>query len=149
MVPTKRELCKQEDDGWAELNGLVESLSREQMEEPGYYPDWSAKDLLAHLAAWMAEAARILTQVHYGTYLKRDLDVDAMNKEFFEANHGLPLSVVRAEAFAARNRMLSEVNAIDQMIPEAEDWFEESGPLHYQEHLPRLKEWVQELQGRA
>jgi hypothetical protein len=149
VVPTKRELCKHEDDGWAELNGLVESLTHEQREEPGYYPDWSVKDLLAHLAAWMAEAARILTQVHYGTYLKRDLDVDAMNKEFYEANRDLPLSVVRAEAFAARNRMLSEMNAIDEVIPEAQDWFEESGPRHYQEHLPRLREWVQELQSRA
>ena len=148
-MPTKRQLCKHEDDGWADLNGLVESLGPEQMEEPGYYPDWSVKDLVAHLAAWMAEAARILTQVHYGTYLKRDLDVDAMNKDFYEANHDLPLPVVRAEAFAARNRMLAEMNAIDEVIPEAEDWFEESGPRHYQEHLPRLREWVQELQGRG
>jgi Mycothiol maleylpyruvate isomerase N-terminal domain len=150
-MTTKRDLCRAEDDGWNEVNGLIESLTPEPMEEPGYYPDegWSVKDLLAHLAAWMAEAARILTQVHYGTYLKRDLDVDAMNKEFYEANRDLPLSVVRAEAFASRNRMLAEFNAIDDVIPEAQDWFEESGPRHYQEHLPRLREWVQELRSRG
>jgi hypothetical protein len=119
------------------------------MEEQGYYPDWSAKDLLAHLAAWMAEAARVLTQVHYGTYLKRDLDVDAMNKEFYEANKDMPLPVVRAEAFSARNRMLSEMNSLDPVTPEAEDWFEESGSRHYEEHLPRLREWVRELQSRS
>jgi Mycothiol maleylpyruvate isomerase N-terminal domain len=145
-VPIKRELCKQEDEGWVELNGLVESLGPGQTEVPGYYPLWSVKDLLAHVAAWMAEAAKVLTQVHYGTYLKRDLDVDAMNEEFYEANRDLPLPVVRAEAFSARNRMLSEMNAIDPVTPEAEDWFEESGPRHYEEHLPRLREWVQELQ---
>ncbi len=148
-MATKRELCNAEDDGWHEINGLIESLTPEQMEEPGYYPEWSGKDLLAHLAAWMAEAARMLTQVHYGTYLKRDLDVDAMNKEFYEANRDLPLPVVRAEAFAARNRMLSEMNAIPEVSPEAEDWFQESGPGHYQEHLPRLREWVEELRSRS
>lgn len=150
-MATKSELCRAEDDGWNEVNALIESLTPPQIEEPGYYPDvgWSVKDLLAHLAAWMAEAARILTQVHYGTYLKRDLDVDAMNKDFYEANRDLPLSVVRAEAFASRNRMLSEMNAIDGMTPEAEDWFEESGRRHYEEHLPRLREWVHELRSRG
>jgi hypothetical protein len=150
-MTVKRELCRAEDDGWNELNGLVESLTPGQMEEPGYYPDegWSVKDLVGHLAAWMAEAAKILTQLHYKTYRKRDLDVDAMNKEFFEANHDLPTPVVRAEAFAARNRMLAEMNALEEVTPEAEDWFEESGPRHYEEHLPRLREWVQELHSRG
>jgi hypothetical protein len=147
-MSTKRELCRAEDDGWVEVNGLVGSLTPQQMEEPGYYPDWSAKDLLGHLAAWMAEAAQALTQVHYGTYLKRDLDVDAMNKDFYEANKDLPLPVVKAEAFASRNRMLSEMNQIAEVSPEAEDWFEESGARHYEEHLPRLRDWVQELQSR-
>jgi hypothetical protein len=148
-MPTKREICDAEDEAWAEVNGLIESLTPTQMEEPGYYPDWSAKDLLAHLAAWMAEAAKMLTQLHYQTYLKRDLDVDAMNKEFYEANRDLPLPVVRAEAFAARNRMLAEMNALGEVTPEAEEWFEESGSRHYAEHLPRLREWVEELKGRS
>jgi hypothetical protein len=148
-MATKREICKAEDEAWAEVNGLIESSTPAQMEEPGYYPDWSAKDLLAHLAAWMAEAARILTQLHYQTYLKRDLDVDAMNKEFYEANRDLPLPVVRAEAFAARNRMLMEMNTLAEVTPEAEEWFEESGSRHYAEHLPRLREWVQELKSRS
>jgi Mycothiol maleylpyruvate isomerase N-terminal domain len=148
-MPTKQEICKAEDEAWAEVNGLIASLTPAQMEEPGYYPDWSAKDLLAHLAAWMAEAARILTQLHYQTYLKRDLDVDAMNKEFYEANRDLPLPVVRAEAFAARNRMLIEMNGLAEVTAEAEEWFEESGSKHYGEHLPRFREWVQELKSRS
>jgi hypothetical protein len=146
---TKREICEAEDVAWAEVNGMIESLTPTQMEEPGYYPDWSARDLLAHLAAWMAEAAKMLTQLHYQTYLKRDLDVDAMNKEFYEANRDLPLPVVRAEAFASRNRMLAEMNALGEVTPEAQEWFEESGSRHYAEHLPRLREWVAELKGRS
>jgi hypothetical protein len=41
-----------------------------------------------------------------------------------------------------------EMNQIAEMTPEAEDWFAESGPGHYEEHVPRLREWAQELQGR-
>jgi hypothetical protein len=145
-VATKQELSRAEDKGWSELNGLVESLTVDQIEERGYYLEgWTVKDLLAHLAAWMAEAAKILTQVHHGTYRKQDLDVDALNEEFYQANRDLPLPVVRAQAFSARNRMLVELNAITELSPVAAEWFEESGPRHYQEHLPRLREWVDEL----
>ena len=41
--------------------------------------------------------------------------------------------------------MLSEWNELPEVTPDAEEWFRESGPEHYQEHLPRLREWVKEL----
>ena len=143
---TKRELMRAEDAGWSELIGLAESLTPAEMEQPGYCPEgWCVKDLLAHIGSWQAEAGQILEQIRMGTYRGRPVDVDAMNKEFFEANKDLPLPVVRAEAWAARNRMLSEWNELPEVTPDAEEWFRESGPEHYQEHLPRLREWVKEL----
>ena len=71
-----------------------------------------------------------------------------MNKAFYEANRDLPLSVVRAELWSARTRMLSEFNAPPEVTPLAEEWFMESGPKHYEEHLPRLREWAEELRSR-
>ena len=55
------ELMAREDAGWDELHALVDSLSPGQAEEPGYYAEgWSAKDALAHIGSWLAEAATIL-----------------------------------------------------------------------------------------
>lgn len=148
-MATKRELCQAEDAGWAELRGVLESLSAEQLEEPGYYPEvWSVKDLMAHIASWQAEATQIIQQLHYNTYRKADLDVDAMNKAFYEANRDLPLSMVRAELWSARTRLLTEVNQLPELTPLAEEWFVESGAAHYAEHLPRLREWAKELPTR-
>jgi hypothetical protein len=31
---------------------------------------------------------------------------------------------------------------------DAEEWFVESGPMHYAEHVDRLREWVGELSAR-
>jgi len=70
------------------------------------------------------------------------VDVDELNRYFYEANHDLPLSVVRAEMFSSRNRMLREWSLLPEITPKAEEWFVESGPEHYAEHSERLREWV-------
>ena len=44
--------------------------------------------------------------------------------------------------------MLTEMNLLPEATPDALEWFEESGSEHYLEHLPRLREWVTELQAR-
>jgi hypothetical protein len=149
-MANKRELLRAEDEGWNAFLAALESVPPEMAEAPGYYPEgWSVKDLMAHIASWQAEATNVLTQLRFNTYRKADLDVDAMNKAFYEANRDLPARLVRAELWSARTRMLTELNGLPELTPLAEEWFEESGPKHYDEHLPRLGEWVQELRSRA
>jgi len=141
-MATKRELLAAEDAGWNEYHGVLESLAPDQLEVPGYYAEgWSAKDLEAYIGSWQAEACQILLQLRYDTYRKADLDVDSMNQTFYEANKDLPLAVVRAEAWAARTRMLTVFNDLPEVAPLAEEWFVESGAEHYREHLPRLVAW--------
>jgi len=148
-MPTKRELQAAEDAGWMEFLDLVESLTAGQMEEPGYFPEgWSVKDLIAHIGSWQAETVQVLEQIRMGTFAGKRVDVDAMNQEFYEANKDLPLFVVRAECWSARNRMLEEWNALPEISPDAEEWFVESGSNHYTEHVDRLREWVGELTAR-
>lgn len=145
-MATKRELARAEDAGWAELIGLVEPLTTTQAEEPGYFEEgWSVKDLMAHIGSWLAEAGLMLEQIRWGTYQPRNLDVDAMNQQFYEANKDLPWPLVRAECWSGRTRMLVECNKLEELTSEAESWFVESGPQHYDEHLPRLREWVGHL----
>jgi hypothetical protein len=145
-MATKRELLAAESAAWIEIHEVFDSLSPDQMEEPGYYPEgWSAKDLMAHISSWQAEAVQIFEQLRYDTYRKADLGVDAMNQKFYEANKDLPLSLVRAEAWAARTRMLTAFNDLREVTPLAEEWFVESGVEHDREHLPRLREWAEEL----
>jgi hypothetical protein len=115
------------------------------MEHPGYTDEWSVKDLMAHIGGWAAETVQILEQIRYGTFRPLKYDVDALNEQFVEANRDQTPSVVRAEMAAARNRMLEEFNRLPELTRTAEEWFVESGPAHYEEHLPRLREWSKEL----
>jgi hypothetical protein len=143
----KDELIREEDEAWAELRALVRGLPDDLVLEDGYQPDWSVKDLLAHLACWMAEAAQALQQMRLGTYRREDLDEDEMNARFYEACRDLDLHDVWAQLHSARGRMLEELDLLpeDRLDEHAAAWFRDSGAEHHREHLPRLHLWLAEL----
>jgi Mycothiol maleylpyruvate isomerase N-terminal domain len=128
---------------WTELHELVDSLPPGKATEPGYFAEgWSAKDLVAHVGSWLAEAGVLLEQIASGTYHAEETDVDAMNAMFYEAMRDVAFSDVRAQAFTARERMLRAWGALVEPSADADRWIAKAGPEHYAEHLPRLREWV-------
>ncbi len=139
-------LMAEEDRLWGELHGLVDSLPRDKVEEPGYFREgWSAKDLVAHIGGWLAQAGVVLERVRFGTYRPEEIDIDAINAATYAAMHEVPFNDVRAQAVAARNQMLRAWRSLPERSDEADRWIRKSGPEHYQEHLPRLREWVAEV----
>jgi hypothetical protein len=143
-----RELIAEEDRLWAELHELVDSLPQDKLTEPGYFAEgWSAKDLVAHIGSWVAEAGVVLERIRSHTYRPEEIDVDAVNETFYESMHDVAFPDVRAQATAARNQMLRAWRSLPEPSPEADRWITKSGPEHYAEHLPRLREWVKELGG--
>ena len=142
----KRELCQQEDAAWAELWQILDSLSPEQIERPGYFDEgWSVKDLMTHIACWQAETVQILEQIRFDTFDHASVDVDEMNRRFSEATRDFTVDLAWAELWSARTRMLQEWSALPHVTSDAEEWFFESGANHYAEHLPRLRRWAEEL----
>ena len=141
-----RELMEEEDRLWVELHALVRSLPASKVDTPGYFEEgWSAKDLVAHVGSWLAEAGVVLERIRFDTYRADEIDIDAMNKQFYEAMRDVPFETVRAQASAARTRMLRAWGSLDHDTPDSERWIRKSGPEHYAEHLPRLREWVDSL----
>ena len=139
-----------ERSGWYELAALVRSLTPEECLVPGYFvdPDWTVRDLAAHIGTWLAEAEVQLERLTAGTYEGHDVDVGALNKEFRDAMRDQPWHVAWIQANAGRTRMLQEWYALDEATDEAAWWLQKSGPDHYLEHLDRLREWVDELIAR-
>ena len=136
-----------EHRGWYELAALVRSLTPEECLVPGYYvdPDWTVRDLVAHLGPWLAEAEIQLERLNAGTYEGHDVDIDALNAAFREALRDQPWTVAWTQANAGRTRMVAEWYALREQTDEAAWWVHKSGPEHYLEHLGRLREWVDEL----
>lgn len=144
--PSSSELLAAEDAGWAELHALFDMLTPDQAERPGYYAEgWSAKDALAHIGAWLAEAGIMLERMLVGTYRPEEIDVDEMNRISLAAMKDVPYELVNAQAWAARTRMLQAWGDLGEPTPEAAWWIRKAGAEHYDQHLPRLRQWVAEL----
>lgn len=143
-----RALLAAEDAGWAEFHGLIDRLTAEQVLQPGYFDEgWTAKDVLGHVGAWLAEAGMVLERICVGTYRLDEIDVDATNRESLEAMRDVPIELVKAQSWSARNRMLAAWKTLPESSDDAEFWISKAGPEHYDEHLPRLREWVEQLTG--
>jgi hypothetical protein len=139
----RSQLVREEDEGYEALGALLERLSAEALSEPGLTADWTVKDLLAHLGCWMAEAAHVLERIRLGTWESSRLDVDAKNREFYEACCDLDARAVKCELWSARAMMLHAWGSLQEITPTAEEWFTESGAAHYREHLPDLERFVE------
>jgi hypothetical protein len=135
-----------EDAGWNELHALVDSLTPEEAERPGYYAEgWSASDLLAHVGSWLAAAGAFLERIRAGTFRPEEIDVDAWNERFAQAMKDVPFPNVKSQAFTSRARMLQAWNELGELPPEAAFWIGKAGSEHYAQHLPRLREWLSEV----
>ncbi len=135
-------LLDAEEAAWHELHAELERLTDEEMERPGLTPDgWSAKDVLFHIGAWSADCGMQLERMRMGTWDEPHEDVERQNREWFELSRTMDLRIVKAEFAAARTRMVVEFGTMPEITPPAVEWFEESGPLHYEEHLVDLRRW--------
>ena len=136
--------------GWHALEDAVRPLTAEEWLEPGYYrdPDWSVRDVVAHLGTWLGAAAVHLEQISAGTYVDHELDIDAMNARFLAAMADQPREVAWVQANAGRTIMLESWYALTDPTDDAAWWIRKSAAEHFAEHLPRLREWVDELLAR-
>ena len=137
--------------GWYELVDLVRSLTPEECLEPGYYrdPDWTVRDVVAHLGTWLAEAQVQFERISAGTYEGHDVDIDALNAAFLAAMArpalGRRLGPGQRRPHAHGRGVVPRSR---EPTDEAAWWIRKSGGDHYAEHLDRLREWIAELIAR-
>ena len=137
-------LIAEEEAAWETLLEMFASIPADRLEESGVTDDgWSAKDVMFHIGAWCAEAANQLERMRMGTFVEGGTDTESKNREWFETSRRLDVPTVRAELRPARARMLREWRALGQGTPAARDWFEESGSIHYAEHVRGLQAWLE------
>jgi mycothiol maleylpyruvate isomerase-like protein len=143
---SKDEILAAENSAWSELHSLIDELTPVEAERPGYYVEgWSAKDALSHVGAWLAEAGMMLERIGSGTYSAEDIDIDETNAKFLASMKDIPFNDATAQASAARTRMLQALRDLPDVTPDALWWVSKSGPEHYAQHVPRMREWIQQM----
>jgi hypothetical protein len=142
--PNVDELLADEDRLWLEFTEVFGDVTPERFDEPSVTPEgWSPKDVMYHVAAWAGEAATVLGRIAAGTHAGGDPDTQARNEEWFEVGRGLDDDVVRIRFAKERTAMRQAFTRLPEVGAAAREWFEESGPRHYEEHLPDLRAFLE------
>ena len=94
-------LLAEEAAEWARLTEVVARVPDERFEEPTVTPEgWSPKDVMFHVAYWMADCADVLERIAAGTWDgggdETPPTIETTNREGFERSRAMPADEVRA-----------------------------------------------------
>src|SRR5688500_14086173 len=116
----REDLLRQEAEGWRRIDALVDGLTSEQIECPGYTDEgWSVKDMMWHVAAWSQDAARVLNDMKAGNWDGEDPSeeagyTDRVNREWFERSRTMGIEEVRSAWYAGRECLLESFGALGE-----------------------------------
>jgi Mycothiol maleylpyruvate isomerase N-terminal domain len=137
-------LLADEDRRWLELTEVFGDVPPDRFDEPTVTDEgWSPKDVMYHVGAWAEEAATVLGRIAAGTHRGGEVDVQALNEEWFEVGRGLDDDVVRIRFAKGRTAMRQAFTQLSEVDAAAWEWFDESGPRHYEEHLADLRAFLE------
>lgn len=114
----KAELEQRIEQSWARLKQTIESPTEDQMTGPTDAAGWTARDHLAHLAAWERSMVYLLQGQprHEGLGVEESVYLegseDEINAVIREASKGLALSEVRAVLRATHEQLLTLVSSM-------------------------------------
>ncbi len=128
----KRELIASIVAEREQLNAVLAMVPAERMTELGVAGDWSAKDVLAHLAVWSSRAVTLMFQAEHGGKLQlpqsNSPDWQDVNAQDYEAQKDRPLDRVLADYHGAHSQLVKRLQA----------WPDE-GALFQKGRFPALK----------
>jgi len=142
-VTDLQRLLREEEDAWRDLDRWFVLVGDDRFEEPTLTPQgWSPKDAMFHVSGGMDDCAVQLGRIRAGTFDPTDETREAIerqNQAWFESSRTMYPADVRAGFAASRQRMIEAIGALLEITPEAVEWFEESGALHYAKHAEDLR----------
>jgi hypothetical protein len=142
-------LVQEEEAMWTAFLDVLERVPQHRVEEPGVTPDgWSPKDVMFHVGAWLEDCGGVLERMHDGAF-NREAEpdgrgtIDGINRKVFARSRATAVGDVRASLEHGRVRAVRAFRSLEDVTPEAWEWFEESGPLHYEEHIRDIEAWLE------
>jgi hypothetical protein len=139
----------------ASREAFLEVLSEVDLElatVPGVMEDWSARDLVYHVAAWCehgSEAINLAVQGRAEAFSYSHGETDAMNERFLAEGRSISPVDALAREEAAFESFRARIAGLDEALIDLElgngDTVEEvivyDGPRHYDEHTDHLRAW--------
>jgi hypothetical protein len=157
-LESKQEMLIKLDAAWNDIRGLVDSIPEDETEHPGVVGEWSAKDLLGHMAFWAEKAAGDLVLLREGRAQaiqtpSGEEGIDDWNEREYRRRRDAPLEAVRREwmaSFQQARRALLETPE-ELLTQEVKGWpqavrYREDTYNHYREHAEHIRGWQRRLE---
>lgn len=143
--------------GRQRLNEALSGLTEDQIANDLVTPQWTVRDMLAHLAAWQGEALRWVEQAAHGQEIGPLINqsVDEWNAHRVEERRRLPVVEVMQEFNENHDHLLA---ALEQWpantAPLGPDGWNETANLwwlteHDEEHLPMILDYRRRIAASA
>lgn len=151
-IPALRDdLAQRGREAHEQLEALLDTLSDEQLIQPGVTDDWSVKDHLAHLTWW---GRRVITVLNgeadpLDAMPGGEKSEDEINALVYAANRDRAFADVRSD-FEATHRDMQQLIATlpGETLAQKEGWISGNSDYHYNEHLGMFRAWL-DGQGNA
>ncbi|MET0801392.1 MAG: hypothetical protein ABWZ53_09515 [Actinomycetota bacterium] len=135
-----------EDEAWRGLCAEFDRVPIARFEEPTVTPEgWSAKDAMFHVAGWMADCAHQLERMRAGSFDPTEESRESIERQtqaWLELSRTMTPVDVRSAFADSRRRMCEAFGDLQELTPDAIEWFGESGALHYAAHAQHLRSWL-------
>ena len=144
----------------AQLDGMLATLSTEQMRQATLEHDWSIKDVLAHIAAWERRCVGWIQAGFRGEQPDKPEagytweDINKLNEKTFQENRNRSLDDVQSDYRQSYQQILAQVHALSEdeiTNPQRFSWTNGRTLVpyiaantyeHYQEHIKQIREWL-------
>ncbi len=144
----------------AKLDGLLATLSAEQICQTALENEWSVKDVLAHISTWERMCVDWIQAGLRGERPDKPEkgytweELDTFNEKTFLGNRERTLNDVQADSRLAYQQLLEQVQALsedDITNPQRFPWTDGRGLVpfiaansyeHYQEHFEQIHKWL-------
>ncbi len=134
---------------WETLLAAFHGLPDQRLLEPGVVDQWTARDLLVHLASWVEEGEKALPYILDGKRLPRYSDlyggIDAFNAQVQDQHRALSPTQARARLEAAYLRLSGKLAQLPQMDPKTQNRLVKRIRLdtygHWREHTALILAW--------
>jgi hypothetical protein len=134
------------------FNDALADVDPALLTTPGLVGEWSARELIAHMAYWAGHAAEALHQAEQGRvgdFGEDEMDVDARNAVVARVASETDLATVRQRVEAAFDALLSrlkraEPGRLEERVSYGDTLeyvVRDDGADHYREHTADLRSW--------
>ncbi len=113
-MASKQKILDLIEQGYAQEEAFIADLSDEERATAGTLETWSAKDVIAHSAAWKAFIADVIANARHGTPPAPQADDDTVNAAFYAASQDKSWEQVIADADYAKNALAAQTRALTE-----------------------------------